>query len=904
MEPSKSKMPQSKSQIKCGYCDVSMRRDRLKEHTTNKHPGLSAKEASTRSKDIKHMFFDMTKAKKRPLDISEQECSEVEDTTKKKKVEDRTAQQDMNILDTGVAGTSKQEPGVHEKLDTIIDKLSQLSVSVGKTNRTELQDEYRGKQETQSKPKDTVDENMAMKILIQQSKSVERLCAISKLNADFDNNVLVCEICDSDDHGGDSRHGKFAYDFLLGVHFTDNNQPRAFINLKKSVARHIVDTAHQQNMNKLGQENEQNQRFQKGQKAIGLIVGTQAYKLLKQCRPYSDFETDMMLLANARVNVGNINHSRKFPSALRPTFAEVMDIRLKNYLSTPLAATSTEPPIGIVADKLTTRRRTGQMFAGIIFSPGMPSLLTPVSLGVEVVSKHDGDSIAQDTRDMCFKYSLKPDQIAGFGFDGQYFNLNVDEKLREKMPLNESICFVWDPAHKLQLADKDMRVKHSEMSWIEDMCTVISSINSKFSYGKHYEHALDFADEHGLDLKAPKWFSDTRFAAYAYRVFYHFLENYGILRGVLETTAAGDDKKTSDEAENLLRQIRTLDFLVKTMLLCNHYQELGIVSQILQQVNIPFWKRANAIEKYMTKLQTMKAGNLPVLQKPGLTEKTRASAPTMSMNDLKNSEFGGFPLFAQDIGLITPLRQTRGMSTCEKDSTETVCGAIEHIIQTKGKNMFRNMDIEMNIRFPEKYFKQMKSKEVAVSLLPILNAAKTAANQDSFLQAEEVRAFKSKHSTQQEGATNLCKNIFQYKCELSNYETDIEIYHCVFTQPKLYIGAAHCLATIANIFCSEPPESIVESMGSIIEKIKDVRGGSKSSTNKKDVIDISDELKIHWNGPPLNKADSVVRQALNIHFQGRPWHFTATDVRSKMYKVSAVVDRINHDKPSLSFMAE
>ena len=42
-------------------------------------------------------------------------------------------------------------------------------------------------------------------------------------------------------------------------------------------------------------------------------------------------------------------------------------------------------------------------------------------------------------------------------------------------------------------------------------------------------------------MKAPNWFSDTRFAAYAYRVFFNFLENYGIVRGVLEAGFKGGD---------------------------------------------------------------------------------------------------------------------------------------------------------------------------------------------------------------------------------------------------------------------------------------------------------------------------------------------------------------------------
>ena len=105
-------------------------------------------------------------------------------------------------------------------------------------------------------------------------------------------------VCDSVD-GGNSRQGRFGYDFLLGDDFSESNQPCAFINLKKYVGRHIGDAGHQKNVLKVGLENELQQKFEERQKGVGVIVGTQAYKLLKLCRLYGDFEVDIMLLANS-----------------------------------------------------------------------------------------------------------------------------------------------------------------------------------------------------------------------------------------------------------------------------------------------------------------------------------------------------------------------------------------------------------------------------------------------------------------------------------------------------------------------------------------------------------------------------------------------------------------------------
>ena len=83
--------------------------------------------------------------------------------------------------------------------------------------------------------------------------------------------------------------------------------------------------------------------------------------------------------------------------------------------------------------------------------------------------------------------------------------------------------------------------------------------------------------------------------------------------------------------------------------------------------------------------------------------------------------------------------------------------------------------------------------------------------------------------------------------------------------------------------------------------MREVRGGSKSSTNKKDIKDMSDELIVRWNGPHTSKCDSVVVQALNLHFKSGPWHFISHDVKSKMHRVSLVIDRNNPTPLALTF---
>ena len=125
----------------------------------------------------------------------------------------------------------------------------------------------------------------------------------------------------------------------------------------------------------------------------------------------------------------------------------------------------------------------------------------------------------------------------------------------------------------------------------------------------------------------------------------------------------------------------------------------------------------------------------------------------------------------------------------------------------------------VNTRFPPTFFAEIDDKQKSASLLPVLACAKVAANESDFLASEEVTTLSQMHSHQVEGVRNLCLNIFRKKDDLADCETDIQLYHKVYSVHNLFVGASHVLANIAKIICSSPPESVVESMGSIVEKI-------------------------------------------------------------------------------------
>ena len=77
---------------------------------------------------------------------------------------------------------------------------------------------------------------------------------------------------------------------------------------------------------------------------------------------------------------------------------------------------------------------------------------------------------------------------------------------------------------------------------------------------------------------------------------------------------------------------------MKLLLCVDFYRALGVVSQTLQQVNIPFWKKTKAIEYFMVCLGEMVEG------KPDHILEFHTHKA-----DLQECVFAGLPLVSKDV---------------------------------------------------------------------------------------------------------------------------------------------------------------------------------------------------------------------------------------------------------------
>jgi hypothetical protein len=122
----------------------------------------------------------------------------------------------------------------------------------------------------------------------------------------------------------------------------------------------------------------------------------------------------------------------------------------------------------------------------------------------------------------------------------------------------------------------------------------------------------------------------------------------------------------------------------------------------------------------------------------------------------------------------------------------------------------------------------------------------------------------------------------------------------LFTDPKLYDGLGDILYAFEQCVLKIRNEAVVEGMGSIVNTMHaDPRRGLSADAYVKEAF-------IHVNGPMIDKADGLVKEALDIHFGDKPWHFTqrsAVGMRKSPFSIqSEVISRLKAMVGALPFM--
>lgn len=268
-------------------------------------------------------------------------------------------------------------------------------------------------------------------------------------------------------YSGTGVSGKFVYDFSLGEDFgdkTDKTQiPRPFSNLKKVLVSHLGSKSHTECVKEKLDAAKVTEIFKSRNYNVGTKLGREAYKILKTATPHTQYETNVAVLSAQGVDVGTLNHSRKFAAKFCDSVHDVLTKRTQEIVNEPLSATGKPTPIAIIADKITPNRRTTQIVG---FHGYIDSKFQLLVAGVPPLVGEDGLAVTKTMKKGINNLKIPQDEtstrIVGGAFDGEYFNLNVPKHFLGSELVSEDsrdwYSFQWDPAHILELAEESIKL--------------------------------------------------------------------------------------------------------------------------------------------------------------------------------------------------------------------------------------------------------------------------------------------------------------------------------------------------------------------------------------------------------------------------------------------------------------
>ena len=157
---------------------------------------------------------------------------------------------------------------------------------------------------------------------------------------------------------------------------------------------------------------------------------------MKHHLPRTAFEDNVLTAKLNGADVGNINNSRIFAKDLDRNLFDTMKDDLKEAMETKLEATEEKRPVGLLFDKMTPAKETGQIHALIVPVPENPlseSFLVPVCLEVPPVTEHSIPALAKVAKSVLNSFGVEDRQLEGIAVDGEYVRKGIKEKLLEEL---------------------------------------------------------------------------------------------------------------------------------------------------------------------------------------------------------------------------------------------------------------------------------------------------------------------------------------------------------------------------------------------------------------------------------------------------------------------------------------
>jgi hypothetical protein len=244
--------------------------------------------------------------------------------------------------------------------------------------------------------------------------------------------------------------------------FTDKIQSREFLNLKRSLKRHLQTDVHITSTNEAANRANVEYKEDSRNKAVALRICRITYFLLKTGRPDTDFNTLIYIHSVNGSDLGNINHSYRFPPEFLKHVSSVIENNLKTFLKTRLIQTGHMPSLKVVADKATWQHQTRQLIGVVTVVPNSEQPLQAFILKTPVVKVHTGRGVSENITNVTDQF-ISAEQFRGGSFDGQYAHLGVPKLLDAHYDTTGH--YDVDPMHRAGTEDLCLR-KEKASAWI------------------------------------------------------------------------------------------------------------------------------------------------------------------------------------------------------------------------------------------------------------------------------------------------------------------------------------------------------------------------------------------------------------------------------------------------------
>ncbi|KAJ1637498.1 hypothetical protein T492DRAFT_301128 [Pavlovales sp. CCMP2436] len=665
-------------------------------------------------------------------------------------------------------------------------------------------------------------------------------------------------------------------------------------NFRSSAKSHLLGPAHEWCV-----ETEVRAREAKrAQLNLGLNLGRLAYTMILEADSHTRSERKVSHLQLMGLPVGDKNHDRKFVKEFTKCVEQIMRRAMLHFLGEQRPQTLHRPVFAVNADKLTCMRRTSQMVGGIMLVEGeiRSIFLGCFTCGVNLDGEHTAKNALGVLERMVglSKVRLR-EQWVSFAADGAYFSTRVEVHLVRLVGVSlDWILAGWDNAHRLELVVNDIRKDTALiLLWYRTIAEKLSSLQADYRYGKHYEEALDIAEAMKRELFAPTYICTTRFCSSERKVYVNFYGNWTLYhtnkekRWEAETVAA--------DRAGLAVQLKTMKgflFMAGLIDLLEHVSKLSVFVQL---VNSLPWEKIEANKRMLVTTARLRAqlavnGTLTVVDFPNLQprvcELLRGELHGIKLNfigaNTSNPKLALRLVFKRLVAWLVKFET--GMQTRLVDDTPA---AYAH--------MARALDLR---RLARAALHNDAAEKAALCWLAnwIREEGWINLPSDDELWAQHCQV-RSRLVTR---AAQLAGSSFEWFPSDRTCSGTVMM-RVLFTDSCLYLGVHDWLFLFELCSTHTSNESVVESMGNIIDK-------HAAPGRHLAPVDYSREAYIHWNGSPLHPSNDLVNAALNLLFNALgpgDWNFLHKTLRPSKLKfraVSQVVDRHRAERSKLPFM--